>query len=241
MKLTRTRIAITIALLAAPALVGVTSASAASAADRYINVSATGTVKVTPDTVRFDLTVSNVSPTSAAALSAANKEASAVRDSAKANGIITQYITSQSITTYPEYNYSSTGGSTLIGYRASQQFEIIIRNAKNAGAVVDAVSAAVPNDLTINGVTPYVFDDSASTMAARTVAVKNAKAKASSYAKLLGVNLGSVTYLEESGGGSPVSPYPVMMAAAKADSGATTVDLGQQDVSISVNVRWSIK
>ena len=239
MKMNRTRIAAVIALLAAPALMGVTSASAASAADRYIHVTATGTVKVAPDAVRFNLTVSNVSSTSKDALTAANKEASAVRDAAKANGIATEYVKSQNITTYPEYSYDQAGGSKLIGYRSSQQFEIIIRNAKNAGVVVDAISASVPNDLTINGVTPFVFDDASATTAARTVAVKNAKTKASSYAKLLGVTLGSVTYLEESTGGS--SPYPIMMAAAKADSGATTVDLGQQDVSITVTVRWSIK
>jgi uncharacterized protein YggE len=31
------------------------------------------------------------------------------------------------------------------------------------------------------------------------------------------------------------------MAMAKSDAGATTVDLGQQDVTVSVNVRWAIK
>jgi uncharacterized protein YggE len=31
------------------------------------------------------------------------------------------------------------------------------------------------------------------------------------------------------------------MAMAKADSGATQIDLGQQDVSVSVVVKWSLK
>ena len=238
MKLQRTA-SLAALVLAIPLISGITSASAASAADRYISVSASGTVKVTPDAVRFNLTVSNVSATSKDAQTAANKEATAVRSAATANGITSAYLKSQSITIYPEYSYDAQGGSKQIGYRASQAFEIIIRNAKNAGVVVDAVSAAVPNDLTVNGVTPFVFDDSAATASARAVAVKNAKAKAASYASLLGVKLGSVTYLEESGGNA--SPYPIMMAPAKADSGATTVDLGQQDVSISVNVRWAIK
>ena len=66
----------------------------------------------------------------------------------------------------------------------------------------------------------------------------NAKAKATQYAKLLGVRLGSVSTLDETG--SP-SPYPIMMATAKMDSGATQVDLGQQDVSVSVTIKWSIK
>ena len=134
--------------------------------------------------------------------------------------------------------YTQDKGSLLIGYRASQQFEIIVRNAQNAGTVVDAIVAASGENLQLNGVTPYVYDDTKSTDAARTAAIARAKAKALSYAKLLGVHLSSVTFLEET---SSPSPYPIMMATAKMDSGATTVDLGQQDISVSVNVRWSIK
>ena len=238
MKLKRT-VSLAALVLALPLISGVASANAASAADRYISVSASGTVKVSPDAVRFNLTVSNVSATSKAAQTAANTEATAVRAAATANGITSAYLKSQSITIYPEDSYDTAGGSKQSGYRASQTFEIIIRNAKNAGVVVDAVSAAVPNDLTVNGVTPFVFDDTAATASARAVAVKNAKAKAASYASLLGVKLGSVTYLEEAGGNS--NPYPIAYAAMKGDSGATTVDLGQQDISISVNVRWAIK
>ena len=210
----------------------------AAAADRYISVSASGTVKVKPDAVRLNLTVSNLSGTSALALSTANAASTKVRAALTANGITTQYIKSARLTTYPEYNYTAAGGSVLVGYRASQTFEVIVRNADNAGVVVDAAVAAGGDALNVDGVTPYVYDDIVATESARTAAVKKAKAKAASYAKLLGIKLGAIIFLEESTSGSS---YPYMMAMAKsADSSATVVDLGQQDVTVSVSTKWTI-
>ncbi len=210
----------------------------AQAADRYINVSATGSVKVTPDTVRINASVSFVGTTSSVAQSTSAATASAIRAALKSNGVDAQYIKSQNLTIYPEYNYTTDKGSVLIGYRASQSFEIIVRNAKNAGTVVDAIVAAGGDKLNLDGVTPYVFDNTSATSAARTDAVTRAKAKAAHYAKLLGVKLSSVTSLDET---TSPSPYPIMMATAKMDSGATQIDLGQQDVSVSVAVKWAIK
>ena len=210
----------------------------AQAADRYINVSATGSVKVTPDTVRINASVSFVGTTSSVAQSTSAATASAIRAALKSNGVDAQYIKSQNLTLYPEYNYTTDKGSVLIGYRASQSFEIIVRNAKNAGTVVDAIVAAGADKLNLDGVTPYVFDNTTATNAARTDAITRAKAKAAHYAKLLGVKLSSVTSLDET---TSPSPYPIMMATAKMDSGATQIDLGQQDVSVSVAVKWAIK
>ena len=210
----------------------------AQAADRYINVSATGSVKVTPDTVRINASVSFVGTTSSVAQSTSAATASAIRAALKSNGVDAQYIKSQNLTIYPEYNYTTDKGSVLIGYRASQSFEIIVRNAKNAGTVVDAIVAAGADKLNLDGVTPYVFDNTTATNAARTDAITRAKAKAAHYAKLLGVKLSSVTSLDET---TSPSPYPIMMATAKMDSGATQIDLGQQDVSVSVAVKWAIK
>jgi uncharacterized protein YggE len=178
-----------------------------------------------------------VASANADALSGASSSAAKLRDALTANGVESKYVKSTTLSVFPEYNYTADKGSTLVGYRASQSFEIILRNANNAGTVVDAIVAAVGNTLTIDGVTPFVYDNTSATNAARVDAVKRAKAKATSYAKLLGVKLGKVTYLEESGSNSP---YPVVMAMAKSDAGATQIDLGQQDVTISVNTRWGI-
>ena len=204
---------------------------------RYISVSSVGTVKVTPDAVRLNASVSNISKVSKDALAAANVAASKFRAAILANGIDKKYLASTTLTVYPEYNYTQEGGNVLIGYRASQSFEVVIRNAAKAGEIVDAVVASAGDLLAINGVTPFVYDNTKATEAARNSAVKNAKSKAASYAKLLGVKIGKIIYLQES---SAPSAYPIMMAQAKASDESTSIDLGQQDVTVSVATRWAI-
>ena len=229
------RTSLLVALVALPAFF--VSAPAQAVTARYITVSAEGTVKVTPDAVRINANVTTVAPSNKEALGTVATAANAVRAALTANGIAKADISTQSISAYPEYNYTQDKGSVLVGYRASQAFVILVRNATNAGAVVDAVVAAGGDSVQISGVTPFVLDSTKATTSARAVAVKNAKTKATSYAALLGVKLGKVNYLTENS--SPIS-YPVIMATAKADSGATTVDLGQQDVTVSITVQWAL-
>jgi uncharacterized protein YggE len=225
-----------LALIAA--LVLPTSANAATAT-RYITVSAEGTVKIAPDAVRLNATVSVVAATSKEALASTNTNSAAVRKALIAAGVSTKDISTQNITVYPEYKYDNNGGSTLNGYRGSQVFSVVIRAAAKAGVVVDDVVAVAGDNVSINSVSPFVLDAAKGAESARAVAVKNAKAKAASYAKLLGVKLGKVNYLTENG--SPSISAPVFVASAKAESdAATVVDLGQQDVTVSITIQWAL-
>ena len=225
-----------IALSLLASTIGTQFAQAATP-NRYISVSSTGTVKVTPDAVRLNASVSAIAKVSKDALSNANIASDKFRTAILANGIDKKNLASTTLTVYPEYNYTQEGGNVLIGYRASQSFEVIIRNAAKAGEIVDAVVASAGDALYINGVTPFVFNNSKATEAARISAVKNAKAKAASYAKLLGVKIGKIINLQES---SAPSSYPISMVQAKSDAGATEIDLGQQDISVSVSTKWAI-
>jgi len=237
MKLNRIRTAVA-AVIALTMISGVGLALPASAADtRYITISATGTTSVVPDAVRISATVSVLGTTSKGALSTASKTSSTVRSALTANKVATKDIATQSITVYPEYSYPASGTPILSGYRATQSFDITIRNATTAGAVVDAIVEAGGDNLQVNGVSPFVLDSDKTTETARTAAVKKAKEKATSYAKLLGVKLGRVIYLDET---STTSSYPIYSASAKADSTETVVDLGEQKVFVSVKVKWSI-
>jgi uncharacterized protein YggE len=229
------RVGAVVLVAALVSVFGVQGAQAASV--RYISVSSIGTVKVTPDAVRLNASVSTISKVSKDALAAANVAVSKFRAAILADGIDKKYLSSTTLTVYPEYNYTQDAGSVLIGYRASQSFEVVIRNAAKAGEIVDAVVASAGDSLAINGVTPFVYDNTKATEAARNSAVKNAKAKAASYAKLLGVKIGKIIYLQES---SAPSSYPIAMAQAKASDEATQIDLGEQDVTVSVATRWAI-
>lgn len=227
-----------IAPLALVAAVATPVSANAATNPRYITVSAEGTVKVTPDAVRLSATASTVAATSKEALAATSSTANAVRKALVAAGVSTKDIATQNITVYPEYKYDTNGGSTQIGYRGSQSFSVVIRAAATAGEVVDAAVAAGGDSLQVNSVSPFVLDSAKATESARAVAVKNAKAKATSYAKLLGVKLGKVNYLTENG--SPSISVPMYASAAKAEDASTTVDLGQQDVTVSITVQWAL-
>lgn len=231
---TRSRIS-TLAVLTL-AIAALVAPSANAAATRYITISSQGSVKVVPDSVRINATSTNIAATSKEALAATAKTSAAVRAALTLAKIDKKDIASTSVSVYPEYKYDNNT-TVLVGYRASQSFTITVRAAATAGDVIDAIVSAGGDSLQLNGATPFVLDNTKAATAARTVAVKNARAKAASYASLLGVKLGKVNYLVEN---SAPTPYIPVMAVAKAESDATVVDLGEQDVTVSVTVQWSL-
>ena len=237
MKLTSVRtvaaLSLAIALLGADGL-----STPANAADtRYITISATGSTNVVPDAVRITATVSVIGKSSKEALATASTTSAAVRKALTANKIATKDVATQSISVFPEYTYPANGTPVLSGYRASQSFDITVRAASTAGAVVDAIVEAGGDNLQVNSASPFVLDNDKATETARASAVARAKAKANSYAKLLGVKLGKVIYLDET---STPGPFSIYSVAAKADGSVTQIDLGEQKVTVSVTVRWSI-
>jgi len=211
--------------------------AAAAAPTRYITTSGNGTVSVIPDAVKVTATVSVLGATSKAALATANTTSVAVRKALTANKIAARDVATQSTSVFPEYSYLDNSTPVISGYRASQSFSITVRAADTAGAVVDAIVDAGGANVMINGASPFVLDNEKATDLARAAAVKSAKAKATSYAKLLGVKLGRVVFLNEQ---SSPNPFPVFGVTAKAEDSATQIDLGQQEVTVLVTVRWAI-
>ena len=241
MKLTKIRTVVsflTVAAVAGVVALAIPANGAVTANNRFITVTGVGTVSVVPDAVRFSATVSDLGSTSAAALSTASKSAVAVRAALKNAAIATKDIRSASISVYPEYNWTQEGGNKIIGYRASQTFDVLVRTASKAGSIIEAVITAGGDNVQLGGVIQTTLNPAVATEGARAAAVSNAKSKANSYAKLLGVSIGKVLSLEEAS--SPVysSPFP-MAKSAEADS-AVQIDLGEQDVTVSITVRWAL-
>ena len=206
--------------------------------NRFITVTGVGSVSVVPDAVRFNATVSTVGATNNAALSTATKSAAAVRQALKDAGIATKDIRSANISVYPEYNWTQEAGTKITGYRASQSFDVLVRNASKAGTIIEAVVTAGGDSVQLGGVIPVTLNPALATEQARAAAVTNARSKASSYAKLLGTSIGKVLSLEEQS--SPVYSSPFPMAKAAADSTAVEIDLGEQDVTVTITVRWAL-
>ena len=206
--------------------------------DRHVTVTGVGTINVVPDAVRFYPSVTALASKSSDALATASKTASAVRAALKSAGIATKDIKSSNLSVFPEYNYTQDKGSVIVGYRASQSFTVVIRKADTAGKVVEDVVNAGNENVTINGIVPFITKGSAAMEEARAAAVADAKSRAASYAKLLGTSLGKVVYLQENS--APSYSFP-MLGVAKAEDGSTPqIDLGEEEVSVSITVRWAL-
>jgi uncharacterized protein YggE len=240
MKLTKLRTItslFTVAAVAGVVALAIPANGAGTTDNRFITVTGVGTVSVVPDAVRFNATVSALASTNAAALSSASKSAAAVRTALIAKGIATKDIRSANISVYPEYNWTQEAGTKITGYRASQTFDVLVRTASKAGTIIEAVVTAGGDNVQLGGVVPTTLNSATATEDARAAAVVNAKSKASSYAKLLGTSIGKVLSLEEQS--SPVYSSPFPMAKAEADS-AVQIDLGEQDVTVTITVRWAL-
>ena len=222
-----------------PLGVGVQSASAATSG---VSVQGTGTVKVVPDTVRLNATISFVGATNSAASKAVSTSAAAFRAALKDKKVATKDIQSQNLTIYPEYTWTQEKGQELKGYRASQSFTVLVRDEANAGAIIDASVDAAGDNIQVTSVSPIVLDIDDAQDAAREKAVAKAKKKAAAYAKLFDFDLGKILWVSETS--SSYSPPIFGLAKASAEDAAappTEIDLGEQDVSVTVDVRWAIR
>ena len=242
MKLTKLRTItslFTVAAVAGVVALAIPASSAGTADNRFITVTGVGTISVVPDAVRFNATVAALAPTNAAALSSASKSAAAVRTALTAKGIATKDIRSANISVYPEYNWTQEAGTKITGYRASQSFDVLVRKASTAGTIIEAVVNADGDNVQLGGVIPVTLNPATATEGARAAAVANAKSKASSYAKLLGTSIGKVLSLEEQSSPIYSTPFPMAKAGAS-DAAAVEIDLGEQDVTVTITVRWAL-
>jgi uncharacterized protein YggE len=230
---------ITVSAVAGVVALAIPANGADTTNTRYITVTGVGTISVVPDAIRFNATVSSLASTNAAALSSASKSAAAVRAALKDKGLALKDIRSANISVYPEYNYTQEAGTKITGYRASQAFDVLVRKASDAGTIIEAVVTAGGDNVQLGGVIPTTLNSAIATEEARAAAVANAKSKASSYAKLLGTSIGKVLFLEEQSSPIYSSPFSMAKAGAAADQ-AVDIDLGEQDVTVTITVRWAL-
>ncbi|MFM8249949.1 MAG: SIMPL domain-containing protein [Acidimicrobiaceae bacterium] len=205
-----------------------------------VTVEATGSVKVVPDAVQFNFSVFAIDMTSSIALERATGLASQAREALDEAKIDNDDIATRSVSIYPEYSYSQDGKQNLIGFRATQSFAVTLRDTTSAGEVVDAVVASVGTDLSIDTLSPILIDSKDASEQARESAIKLAKKKAEDYADLLGVDLGNVISLREFATSGATSQPWLRADLAVGESSKTVVDLGTQEVSVTVEARWAL-
>ncbi len=202
-----------------------------------IAVSGTGLVTGTPDTLIIDLGVQVLRPSVGEATGDAAQLAQAVIDALKAQGVAEKDIQTTNYSIYPEYDYRNDS-QTLRGYRVNNTVSAKIRDLDNAGAVIDAATAAGGDDAVVNNIRFDLEADGDLITAAREAAWNDAKAKAEQLASLAEVRLGKAVTISEVSSSSP-PPIAYAMAEAALDV-ATPIQAGESQVSVSVTVQFGI-
>ena len=76
---------------------------------------------------------------------------------------------------------------------------------------------------------------------ARTLAVKEAKQKATDYANALGQKVGKAILVSDSSASTPIIVRPMAMMKASADFGEQTIALGELEVVSNVSISFTLE
>jgi uncharacterized protein YggE len=209
-----------------------------------ISVSGEGKVTVTPDIATLSLGVSAQASRVVDAQSQAATAMDKVISTLTSNGVAqkdikTQYFSIQALTTYN----NTTQQSTITGYMVSNTVTVKVRAIDKVGPIIDAVAEAGGDLTRINSISFSVDNPEQYYPQARQLAMNDAQTKAQQLASLAEVTLGRATYISESTSGPPV-PYPVYernAAGQAVPSPATSINPGETDITVDVQVVYAIQ
>ena len=229
----RNVIALASLALALGALALPSAQAAETSSSSRITVSGTGSVQVDRDLASIQLSSAVSRTTAKSAMSAVSAVHAAVRKALIDAGADAKKFTTSGISLYPEYEYS-TNKPVLTGYRATIGLTVST-TVKLAPTLVDVAVEAGGDDLQISGISFEASDNEADVDASRVKAVTNAKAKATKYAKALGMRLGKAVKVVET---SSPTPSPIYAGYDKATAASITVDPGTTKVTTTVEITY---
>ncbi|MBN6055587.1 SIMPL domain-containing protein [Nonomuraea sp. RK-328] len=185
-----------------------------------------GSVQAPPDVMRLSVGVEVRRDAASAAFNAAKAARARLATAVQGAGISVNDMRTENLTLGAEYK----DGPQLVGYRAAQGVEVILRDMSRADAVIDAV-AAVGDEVQINGISFEISKAEALIERARAAAYRDALSKARQLAALAGRRVGRVVKIDEQSDPTP--------RFSLADS-AAFVSPGQSSLSVMVNVVYEL-
>jgi uncharacterized protein YggE len=196
-----------------------------------VTVTGEATLSVAPDRAIVRAGVTNEAKTAAEAMAANSRQMAAVLTALKAAGIAEVDI--QTTRVNLDTVVSPGGGSHIVGFRASNQVTVQIRDIARASDILDRLVTAGAN--TLSGLDFIVSDQSKVLDKVRAEAIADARRKAQIYAQAANVTLGRPLWITEEG--APVRPMLRMTAGA---AQAIPIAPGEEQLRISVTVSFEL-
>ena len=220
-----------------------TASTAPAAAGTGITVAGTANAAGTPDTLRLDLSVTAKAPSVAEALAKANVSADAVQKSLIGNSVAKKDLQTSGLNIAPEYAYVKGKDPRVKGYQVTQSVSAKLRDLVRAGDAIGKAVGAGGNAVQVNGISLDLEDTGLLVTSARDKAFADARTKAEQYAKAAGRTLGEVVSITENVANPPSDMRfeGKAYAVAASGQGAVPIQPGSQEVSVTVNVVFSIR
>ena len=220
-----------------------TASTAPAAAGTGITVAGTADAAGTPDTLRLDLSVTAKAPSVAQALAKANVSADAVQKSLIGSSVAKKDLQTSGLNIAPEYAYVKGKDPRVKGYQVTQSVSAKLRDLVRAGDAIGKAVGAGGNAVQVNGISLDLEDTGLLVTSARDKAFADAKAKATQYAKAAGRSLGdAVTITEKVDAARPIfMRESAMFASQAAAKSSVPIQAGSQNVSVTVNVVFSMR
>ena len=202
-----------------------------------LNISATASQSAAPDIAYLSGGVTTEARTAAEAIRQNAADMAGVYAALERAGLDEADIQTSNFSLNPRYNYPQNSERQLVGYTASNQLRVTVRDMDKVGAVIDAMVAQGGN--TFSGVQFGVEDPSELLDAARRDAMRDAMARAELFADVAGLNVARIVTISEYTDSAP-SPQPIMMRAAVMEDAATQISGGELSFSATVNVLFEL-
>lgn len=208
------------------------------------DVSGEGQITTTPDRAEINGGVQISENTVAAAQDKGNQIITKITQDLVGLGISKDDIQTINYSLYPNYDFRS-GSQRITGYSLNVTLKITVKDFKNINSVIDTMTADGANQ--VGGVSFTLSEEKRLDVEnqAREIAIKRAKDKANSLARIAGIRLGKIVNVTES---SNQSPIPMLArdvalkmspeAGGEASVAPTDVSPGSSTFSMGVTLSY---
>ncbi len=206
-----------------------------------LSISAEGQVKREPDIAFITAGVQSEAKTASQAMKDNAAAMNGVFRALESANVARKDLQTSNFSLQPRYDYSSRPNGQpprLIGYTASNQLTVKVRDLDRLGQTMDTLVDAGGN--TFSGLQFALDDDSAAKNEARTIAMREAITRAELYAKASGYTVARIVTISESGGYQP-RPMAMMRGAGRDMVESTPIASGEVGYSMTVNVVFELR
>lgn len=207
--------------------------------ERRLTVNGEAEIKVAPDIAEVTFGVESQAPSATQAQRQNAKIMAAVVDAIKKAGVAREDLQTSGYNLFPVRTSSNVPGrEKLVGFRASNQLRVIVRNPESIGSLIDeAVRAGATN---VEGISFSIADQSALERQVIEKAIADAQSKAKVMTKAAGASLGRPVLISSALEPTPFAAQMRAMSFADRAEVATPVESGKIRVRASVQMTFEM-